>query len=113
MDLRSYFSAAGSSKVAPLASSSCEDESETSEVEESNPPKKLCIDSTALSKPSRGKSRTQSGKRKYNKKWEEEFTWLEFDEDHQVVRYVGKEENHSREVGVLGLQNHFPTGEKQ
>lgn len=92
MDLRSYFSAAGPSKVAPLASSSSEDESESSEVEESSPPKKLCI---AVSKPSRGKSRTQPGKRKYNKKWEEEFTWLEFDEDHQgafckVCRKRGK-----------------------
>lgn len=92
MDIRSYFSAAGSSKVAPLASSSSEDESETSEAEESSPPKKLC---TALSKPSRGKSRMQPGKRKYNKKWEEEFTWLEFDEDHQgafckVCRKRGK-----------------------
>ena len=39
-----------------------------------NPPKKLCSSST--SKPP---SKSGSGIRRYNKKWEETFPWLEFD----------------------------------
>ena len=44
-----------------------------------NPPKKHCT-SSSLSKPP---SKSGSGIRRYNKKWEETIPWLEFDEDLQ------------------------------
>lgn len=66
MDIRSYFSAASTSAD---KSSSSEDES-VAEIEPS-PPKK-----------SRYRSKSKSS-RKYCKKWEEEFSWLEYDNDHE------------------------------
>ena len=82
MDIRSFF-CASSSKSAPIASSS-ESEPEDSDIEclEPSPPKRHCGSSTLLDKHCT-KSSSLSSKRTYNKKWEEGFPWLEYDEDYQ------------------------------
>ena len=82
MDIRSFFGAC-SSKSAPVVSSS-ESETEDSEDEclEPNPPKRHCGTSTIPEKY-RTKSHSLSSKRTFNTKWEEDFPWLEYDEDYQ------------------------------
>lgn len=75
-DIRSYFDAS-SSKSTPtdVCSTDTEPDSDTDHLQ----PKKLCTASIQR----RSKSRPQTSKRSYNKKWEKEFTWLEYSEDHQ------------------------------
>ena len=75
MDIRSYFRSA--SKYSVVSSSSDSEDGNESEIDvQSNPPKKHCSSST--SKPS---SKLGYGIRRYNKKWEETYPWLEFDEN--------------------------------
>ena len=74
MDIRWYFRSASESSV--VSSSSDSEDGNESEIDvQPNPPKKHCSSST--SKPP---SMSGSGIRRYNKKWEETFPWLEFDE---------------------------------
>ena len=74
MDIRSYFRSASKSSV--VSSSSNSEDGNESEIDvQPNPPKKHCSSST--SKPP---SKSASGIRRYNKKWDETFPWLEFDE---------------------------------
>ena len=75
-DIRSYFDAS-SSKSTPtdVCSTDTEPDSDTDHLQ----PKKLCTASIQR----RSKSHPQTSKRSYNKKWEKEFTWLEYSEDHQ------------------------------
>ena len=76
MDIRSYFRRASKSSVVS-SSSDCEDGNESEiDVQPNPPPKKHCSSST--SKPP---SKSGSGIRRYNKKWEETFPWLEFHEN--------------------------------
>ena len=85
MDIRSFLSASSSKSSASICSDSG-DESGNSESEhlEISPAKKLCTSSTSDNlKECYDKSRSHSSERKYNKKWEEEFSWLEYDEDYQ------------------------------
>ena len=77
MDIRSYFRSASKSSVVSSSSDS-EDDNEFEIDVQPNPPKKHYLSST--SKPS---SKSGSGIRRYNKKWEETFPWLEFDENLQ------------------------------
>ena len=74
---------ANSSKSVPIASGS-ESEPEDSDAEclKPSPPKRHCGSSTMPEK-CRTKSRSLSSKRTYNKKWEEDFPWLEYDEVYQ------------------------------
>ena len=74
MDIRSYFRSASKSSVVSSASDS-EDGNESEIDVQPNRPKKHCSSST--SKPP---SKPGSGIRRYNKKWEETFPSLEFDE---------------------------------
>ena len=77
MDILSYFRSASKSSVV----SSCSDFEDGNESEidvQPNPPKKHCSSST-----SKSPSKSGSGIRRYNKKWEETFPWLEFDESLQ------------------------------
>ena len=77
MDIPSYFRSASKSSV--VFSSSDSEDGNKSEIEvQPNAPKKHCSSST--SKPP---SKSGSGIRSYNKKWEETFPWLEFDENLQ------------------------------
>ena len=79
MDIRSYFRSASKSPV--VSSSSDSEDSMTNESEidvHPNPPKKHCSSST-----SKRPSKSGSGIRRYNKKWEETFPWLEFDDNLQ------------------------------
>ena len=92
LDIRGFLGTS-SSKLTLIASSS---ESEDSEAEclEPSPPKKQCVSSTVPEKHCT-KSRPLSSKRKYNKKWEEDFPWLEYDQDYEgafceVCRKRGK-----------------------
>ena len=75
MDISAYFSVASKSLTATGSTTNSDGESD---VRESNPLRKHCPSATYHSK-----SHTTTRIRKYNKKWEEEFTWLEFDEDCQ------------------------------
>ena len=77
MDICSYFRSASKSSV--VSSSSDSEDGNESEIDvQPNPPKKHCSSST--SKPP---SKSGPGIRRYNKKWEETFPWLEFDENLQ------------------------------
>ena len=72
-----YFKSASKSSVV----SSCSDSEDGNESEidvQPNPPKKHC--SSSISKPP---SKSGSGIRRYNKKWEETFPKLECDENLQ------------------------------
>ena len=77
MDIHSYFRSA--SKPSVVSSSSDSEYGNESEIDvQPNPHKKHCSSST--SKPP---SKSGSGIKRYNKKWEETFSWLEFDENLQ------------------------------
>ena len=79
MDICSYFWSASKSSV--VSSSSDSEDGNESEIDvQPNPPKKHCSSST--SKPP---SKSGSGIRRYNKKWQKTFSWLEFDENLQAA----------------------------
>ena len=82
MDILSYFRSTSKSSVVS-GSSDAEDGNESESAIQPNPPKKYCSSST--SKPP---SKSGSGIRRYNKKWEETFPWLEFDENLQGTFYI-------------------------
>ena len=76
MDLRSYFesSAKPSTKVLPSNPSSSEEESDVPQA------KRRCV-STSKPELSNKHQRTGNSRRKYQERWEKEFTWLEYDAD--------------------------------
>ena len=74
MDICTYFRSASKSSVVSSSSDS-EGGNESEIYVQANPPKKHCSSST--SKPP---SKSGSGIRRYNKKWEESLPWLELDE---------------------------------
>ncbi len=77
MDICLYFRSASKSSV--VSSPSAYKDGNESKIDvEPNPPKEHCSSST--SKPP---SKSGSGIRRYNKKWEETFPCLEFDENLQ------------------------------
>ena len=77
MDIRSYFRSA--SKFSAVSSSSDFEDGNESEIDvHPTPPKKHYSSST--SKPP---FKSGSGVKRYNKKWEKTFPWLEFDENLQ------------------------------
>ena len=104
MDIRSYFKSASKSSV--VSSSSGSEESMTNESEidvHPNPPKNHCSNST--SKPP---SKSGSGIRRYNKKREETFPWLEFHDNLQdaFCKSCKRLEDLFRGLVGLGLPNH-------
>ena len=113
-DIHSFFGA-NSSKSAPIASSS-ESEPEDSDTEclEPSPPKRHCGSLTVPEK-CRTKLRSLSSKRTYNKKWEEDFPWLEYDEiiKELFASFAGKEESHFKEQEEHGSPNPSTTGKRQ
>ena len=83
MDIHSFFGASSSTCKSTDIASSSEDESESTDTEYSEPRvKKQCTGSTVPERR-RSKSRPLISKRKYNKKWEETFPWVEYDENFQ------------------------------
>ena len=86
MDIRSYFRTASKSSV--VSSSS---------------------DSDCASTTSKQPSKSGSGIRRYNKKWEETFLWLEFDENLQGAFCKLS----LQRTGGLGLPNHSLTRRRQ
>ena len=73
MDLHHFFAAVNSSKSPVTSSSSEQDEfSDVESFELDPPPKKHC--SANISK---------SSQRKYNKQWQKDFLWLEFDHNYE------------------------------
>ena len=70
MDIHGFFGTS-SSKFAPTVSSDSEEDS-TSEALQSSSSKKQCLRPT----PS-------ASRKKYNKKWEKDFPWLQYDENYQ------------------------------
>ena len=77
MDIPSYFRSASKSSV--VSSSSGSEDSSESEIDvQPNPPQKHCSSST-----SKIPSKSGSGIRRYNKKWEETFPWLECNDNLQ------------------------------
>ena len=109
MDIPSYFRSASKSSVVS-SSSDAEDDRESENDEQPNPPKKHCSSST--SKPP---SKSGSGNRRYNKKWEETFPWLEFDENLHgaLCKLCKRVEDLLRGQVGLGLPNHSLTGRRQ
>ena len=102
MDICSYFRSA--SKSSAVSSSIVSEDGNESEIDvHPNPPKKHCSSST--SKPP---SKSGSGIRRYNKKWDETFPWLEFDENLQgaSANYAKRVEDLFRGLAGLGLPNH-------
>ncbi len=95
MDIRHYFSASTSKQSSTPAStsSSSEDEEPLSSDSQSlePPPTKRSLSSTANYR-AKSKYRTKSGQRKYNKKWEKQFLWLEYDENYRgaFCKYLSK-----------------------
>lgn len=85
MDIRRYFTGESSSNKEPATSvSDSEDVTSDSDCSVAPPPKKQCISQPpASSVKRRSKSRPLVSIRKYNKKWEQSFPWLEYSEDHQ------------------------------
>ena len=77
MDIHSYFGVASSSKSVSASVDSSEDDSQSYDVEslEPHPPKNHCS----------AKSKKISTQQKYNKKWEKDFLWLEYDHHYQVA----------------------------
>ena len=63
----------------------------------------------------RPKSRSLTSKRKYNKKWEENFPWLEYSEDHQgaFCKVAKNKEECFKELEEHGLLSHSITGRRQ
>ena len=98
MDIPSYFRSAFKSSVVSSPSDS-EDGNESEINVQPNPPKKYC--SSCTSEPP---SKSGSGIRRYNKKWEETFPWLEFDKNLQGA---------FRGLVGLGLPNHSLTGRRR
>ena len=90
MDIRSYFSGISTQSTSASrldsSSSDSEDESEVESLElEVSPSKKQCTSKVRLSTPTstkkRAKHRSTTRSRKFNSKWEKDFSWLEYDED--------------------------------
>ena len=66
-----------------ISSNSEDDEQLSSDSVSLEPPPKKSISSTANYR-AKSKYRAKSGRqRKYNKKWEKDFPWLEYDENYQ------------------------------
>ncbi len=102
-NLRHYFSTASRSK-----DDSGDSESDGEVLVPTSLKKvKLCSSSSSQSVSQRKKSRPVSSKRHYNKKWESEFPWLEYDEDHQgaFCKYCKKRGSSLRELVEVGLQS--------
>jgi hypothetical protein len=99
MDLRHYFSASTSKQSSTPASSSSSGDDEPLSSDSSSqepPPPKRSLSSMA-SYRAKSKYRPKSGQRKYSKKWEKEFLWLEYDENYQgaFCKICRKHEHHS------------------
>ena len=105
MEIHSCFKSASKSKV--VSSSSDSADGNESEIDvHPNPPKKHW--SSSISKPS------GSGIRRYNKKWEETFPWLEFDKNLQgaFANYAKRVDDLFRGLVGFGLPNHSLTGRR-
>ena len=101
MDLHSYFGVASSSKSVFASVGSSEDDSQSSDVESlgPNPPlKKHC---SAKSK--------KSTQRNYNKKWEKDFLWLEYDhKSRSILRSVeSRSLSHLKKTGGAWITKPF------
>ena len=105
MDIRSR--SASKSSLVPRSSYS-EDGNESEINVKTKPPKKHSSSST--SKP----YNSGSGIRRYNKKWEFFFPWLEFDENLKIAfcKLCKKMEDLFRGLVGLGLPNHLLTGRR-
>ena len=83
MDIRSYFSSSStpSTSVAPSNNDSSSEEERDGKIP---PSKKPCIstpDSEHSKKQSKYHTTSTSSSRKYQNRWEKDFTWLEYDVD--------------------------------
>ena len=106
MDIRAYFGH-GASQIE--SSSSDEHECDETDIHESGPPmKKFCADTVHH----HSKSRPVSSSREYNKKWENNFPWLE-DCQGAFCKVCKKEESHLKGLEVLGLSSLSITGVRQ
>ena len=109
IDILSYFRSTSKSSV--VSSSSDSEDSNESEIDvQPKPPKKHCSSST-----SKLPSKSGSGIRRCNRKWEEIFPWLEFDENLQGVycKLCKGMEDLFRGLVGLELPNHSLTGRRR
>ena len=107
MDLSAY----GFRSKSNLPSSS-ESSTEDEETLEPSPPKRQC---TTSQPKQRSKFRSVPDVRRYNKKWEQQFPWPEYDEHTQgaFCRECTNMESLFSELEVDGLQNLSLTGRRQ
>ena len=108
MDIRLYFRSAF--KSSEVSSSSNSEDGNESEIDVlPNPPKKHSSSST--SKPP---SKSGSGIRRINKKWEATFPWLEFDENLQGAfsKSCKTDGRLFRGLAGFGLPNHSLIGRR-
>ena len=108
MDIHSYFDSTSADRSSSGSQNDTESEGENSDLEPSQP-KKCSITATPAKK--RAKYRSKSSSRKYCKKWEKDFSWLEYDEDCEDAFCKFCILSGKRRV-VFGLQRHFPIGRK-
>ena len=119
------FLGARSSESAPVATSHSDSsensDSETEEPKQPSPPKKHCVSSTSSHSSTSSTTSTSSstvtktatsGKRRYNKKWEETFPLLEYDEDYRgafckFCRRRGKSLQRTREAWITKPFNNW------
>ena len=74
-----FSSAASRSKFAASRHHTTTSSNSAEEITRPVPPKRQCTSSTLHG----SKATPVSSKRQYNKKWEEQFSWLEYDEDNR------------------------------
>ena len=81
MDIRSYFSSSSKPSTSVASSNS---NSSSEEERDITPSKKPCISTSEHSKKqSKYRTTSTSSSRKYQKRWEKDFTWLEYDVDYE------------------------------
>jgi hypothetical protein len=109
MDLRTLFAAASSSRSTAPSSDSEEDE-----TLHPSSPKRQCTRPSTSDYSSSSASTTQ---RKYSKKWENEFPWLDYDENYQgafckVCRKSGSQSQTSQGSGGVWITKPFQNWKK-
>lgn len=97
MDLRHYFGASTSKLSSTTTTSSSSGEDEPPSSDESLKPAPVKKHHPSTDYRAKSKYRAKLGQRKYNKKWEKDFPWLEFDENYQgaFCKICRKREQHS------------------
>lgn len=106
--IRDYFSSAASSSKSAASHHTSSSDSSCDEADKPGPSKRQCTSSTLHG----SKIKPVSSKRQYNKKWEEQFSWLEYDEDTQgaFCKECRKAGRHLQRTGGAWVTNRSKIG---